>query len=311
MSDKNKLTIVMYHYVRPIKNSLYPGIKGLELERFKRQLDYLSDNYSIITAEQLISNSLNGEHLPKNSCYLTFDDGFKDHIKYVMPELLIRKLQGSFFPPNNAIENREMLDVHAIHFILASTTNHKKLVLDINKISSKLGFSISGINSLQKIWAVPCDYDNAQTMYVKHMLQHVLPEHDRSKIISSLFKKYLGKNIKEFAEELYMSMSDIKNLVNNGMYVGSHGSSHRWLNKELKSYQEKDIKLSLKFLKKIGAPTRNWIMCYPYGGYNEDTLNILKSYNCSIGLTVKPGLANLKPSKMLELNRFDTNDFPQ
>ena len=28
------LTIVMYHYVRPIANSDFPGIKGLELQGF-------------------------------------------------------------------------------------------------------------------------------------------------------------------------------------------------------------------------------------------------------------------------------------
>tara|TARA_B100000780_G_C20811777_1_gene322521 strand:+ start:28 stop:540 length:513 start_codon:yes stop_codon:yes gene_type:complete len=170
---------------------------------------------------------------------------------------------------------------------------------------------MSELNSLKDIWGVPSKYDVAEIVYVKRMLQHVLPEHDRSKIISELFKKYMMKNMNEFADELYMSISDTKNLINNGMYVGSHGGSHRWLDKESKSYQESDIKLSLKFLKKVGAPIYNWIMCYPYGGYNEDTLNILKLNNCSIGLTTKSGEALLDRSKMLELKRFNTNDFPQ
>jgi len=121
----------MYHYVRPIKNSQYPGIKGLELEGFKRQLDYLSDRYSLITAEELIAYSLGREDLPINACYLTFDDGYKDHIEYVMPELLARNIQGSFFPPAYAIEKREMLDVNAIHFILASTLDTEGLVIEL------------------------------------------------------------------------------------------------------------------------------------------------------------------------------------
>ena len=45
------LTIVMYHYLRGIKGSDCPNIKGLEFDGFKRQLDYLSVNFSIITAE--------------------------------------------------------------------------------------------------------------------------------------------------------------------------------------------------------------------------------------------------------------------
>ena len=32
--------IIMYHYVRPIKNSEYPNLKGLELKDFKNQINF-------------------------------------------------------------------------------------------------------------------------------------------------------------------------------------------------------------------------------------------------------------------------------
>ena len=38
--------IVMYHYVRPLKSSLYPGIKGLELDGFVNQLEYLKKKFT-------------------------------------------------------------------------------------------------------------------------------------------------------------------------------------------------------------------------------------------------------------------------
>ena len=41
------LTIIMYHYVRPIAKSYYPLIKGLELDSFKTQLNYLEKNYEM------------------------------------------------------------------------------------------------------------------------------------------------------------------------------------------------------------------------------------------------------------------------
>ena len=61
----------------------------------------------------------------------------------------------------------------------------------------------------------------------------------------------------------------------------------------------------------IGAPTENWMMCYPYGAYNDDTLSILRAKKCSAALTTKIGIAQLDADKLLELSRFDTNDFPQ
>ena len=53
-----ELTIIMYHYVRPIKVSSFPGIKGLELKAFCRQLDYLEENYRIVSTEEVIEACL-------------------------------------------------------------------------------------------------------------------------------------------------------------------------------------------------------------------------------------------------------------
>ena len=311
-----QLTIIMYHYVRPIKNSQYPKIKGLEINRFKRQIDYFSSRYNFITAEQLIANSLGEKELPKNACYLTFDDGFKDHFKYVMPELLKRNIQGSFFPPSMAVKNQELLDVHAIHFILASSKNINSLFIDLNNACLDIGVTKLDLSLLYRTYAkayryVNGSYEDAKTVYVKRMLQFILPQKVRSRIVSHLFKKYVKKNKQQFANELYMSISDIKNLIKNGMYVGIHGCRHIWLGQEKKSVQSEDIKESLDFLKKVGARTENWIMCYPYGSYNNDTLSILRKKKCLVGLTTKVGISNLNQSKILELNRYDTNHFPQ
>ena len=45
-------------------------------------------------------------NIPENSCLLTFDDGYKDHIDYVLPELMKRKLQGSFFPLSEGCDRK-------------------------------------------------------------------------------------------------------------------------------------------------------------------------------------------------------------
>lgn len=37
---------IMYHYVRDLKNSEYPTIKGLDKELFEKQLAYLLEHYT-------------------------------------------------------------------------------------------------------------------------------------------------------------------------------------------------------------------------------------------------------------------------
>ena len=83
------LTIITYHYVRKIQNSKYPKIKGLEIDSFKGQLEYLEKNYKIIDPSDLINNEV--KDLKDNLCLLTFDDGFKDHYQYVFPHLIKKK----------------------------------------------------------------------------------------------------------------------------------------------------------------------------------------------------------------------------
>ena len=311
VNQANQINIVMYHYVREIKNSNYPKIKGLEISCFKRQLDYLSNNFNIIKAEDVIDCVKNGVDLPEKSCLLTFDDGYKDHLIFVLPELLKRNLQGSFFPPVKPVTEREILDVNRIHFILASTNDFSDLVNVVNKLCIEHGITSAELDYFKSQYAVNSRYDTPDVMYIKHILQHALSEDIRNSISSKLFRTYVNRTELDFADELYLSFDEIKKLINSGMYVGSHGYRHLWLDKESYNSQYSEIDSSLKFLKDVGASTNNWIMCYPYGAYNKNTLRILTERNCAVGLTTKVGIAEVKRDFSLELSRFDTNDYPQ
>ena len=303
----------MYHYVRPIQESKYPRIKGLELDGFKRQLDYLSDNYNFVTASDVLS-AIKGEiNLSPNSCWLTFDDGYKDHILHVMPELLKRGIQGAFFPPVQPVVNRVMLDVNSIHFILASKKGQdtSSIVRDLNMLCFESGTSYESIEANWKRYASPSRYDTAEVMYIKNMLQFVLPKVLRSEIVSTLFNRYVDIRQSDFASDLYLSSTDVQSLINAGMYVGSHGYSHLWMNHEDFASQEMEISKSTEFLRSVGADVAEWIMCYPYGAYNNDTIDLISKRGCVAALTTEVGTARLSKEFAFKLPRFDTNDFPQ
>ena len=308
MSD---LTIVMYHYVRPIIGSEFPGIKGLEIEGFRRQLDYLNENFKIVNTEQVIDACLKGSKLPKNACWLTFDDGYKDHFKFVLPELLKRKIHGAFFPPRVAIEDNVVLDVNSIHYILSSASDIRLLVSKLNELCRLNSISNDDLSTYYKEFACANRFDNADTVYVKRMLQHGLPERIRNTITSELFHDYVGLKQTDFSCKLYMNIDEVKQLVKNGMYIGSHGSMHYWLDRISAEQQEQDIVGSLEFLERVGALTKDWVMCYPYGAFNDTTLFLLKKYGASVGITTEVRKADISKDNSFALPRLDTNDFPQ
>ena len=124
----NNLTVVMFHYVRDLKNSRYPQIKGLDRELFIEQIEYLMRHYNFVTMEQVIAAKRGNSNLPEKAILLTFDDGYSDHFNLVYPILKNRGIQGSFFAPIKALTENIVLDVNKIHFILASCDNVRKII---------------------------------------------------------------------------------------------------------------------------------------------------------------------------------------
>ena len=82
------------------------------------------------------------------------------------------------------------------------------------------------------------------------------------------------------------------------------------MNKLNKEKQFKEIKDSINFFKKIEVYNENFSFCYPYGGFNADTIKILKKFNFKYALTTIFGSLNKKNIKdNFLIPRCDVNDF--
>jgi peptidoglycan/xylan/chitin deacetylase (PgdA/CDA1 family) len=303
----------MYHYVRDLKHSRYPEIKGLDVSLFKKQLQYILKYYKLIRMEDIFE-SLKGNYvLPKNSLLLTFDDAYKDHFEFVFPILDELRIQGSFFPPGRAIQEHQVLDVNKIHFILATVENKSLIIKDIyswlDMYRNEYNFD-QNEDYFNKLSAAN-RFDISEVVFIKNMLQQALPEKLRRIILSDLFSKYVSKDEEAFSRELYMNIDQLKCMLRHGMYIGSHGWDHYWLNTLSESQQEHEIKLSLKFLENIGCNIADWIMCYPYGAYNDSLISLLRNHNCKLGLTTEVGIVNSATDSSFTYKRLDTNDLPK
>ena len=115
----NRLTIVMYHYVRSREHGRYPNLRVRDTAEFRAQLDYIQEHYIPVSADD-VALALDGGHpLPERACLLTFDDGYLDHFITVFPELARRGLSGAFYPPVEAIQGQKILEVNKIQLLLA------------------------------------------------------------------------------------------------------------------------------------------------------------------------------------------------
>lgn len=303
----------MYHYVRDLKHSRYPEIRGLEVELFKEQLQYILKYYQVIRMEELIEAVKHQRELPNNSLLLTFDDAYKDHYEFIFPILYEFSIQGSFFPPAKAVQEHHVLDINKIHFILAAVKNKEQIISDIYALLDKFRkeYSLESNEFYYERLEISNRFDTKDVVFIKRILQRELPKKLRNLILNFLFNKYVSKDETSFSHELYMNIDQLKCIKRKGMYIGSHGYDHYWLNTLSKKKQKKEIEISLGFLKELGCATKDFVFCYPYGAYNDSLLSLLKENGCSLALTTRVGIADLSKNQALILPRLDTNDLPK
>ena len=308
----------MYHYVRDLKNSRYPEIKGCDVKLFKEQVSYVKKHYAPVTVEEVIDAYNNGRQLPDHAILLTFDDAYADHFTYAFPVLEHEHIQGVFFPPVKAVTEHTVLDVNKVHFILASTPIEKIpcLIEELRNMvkENTEEYELEPFDCYFERLAVANRFDPKEVIFVKRLLQVALPEKLRKKMTTDLFEKAVGMEESMFSRELYMTIDQIKCMVDCGMHIGSHGYDHYWLASLSKEKQEFEIAKSIEFIKLVGGDANNWTIGYPYGDYNDDTIDLLKQYGCKMGFTTRVAVADLKedgPDALYKIPRLDVNDLPK
>jgi len=307
----NNCKIIMYHYVRSLQNTAYPKIKGLETSRFQNQLNYFNNNFEFGDFSDVF-NSLYKNTEIQNKIILTFDDGLKDHFTTVYPILKKMNIKGYFFPPSKPVEENIVLDVHKIHFILASTNINKIIKEIFNLINeNQLNYDLKPAKEYFNELAIPNRFDSKEIIFVKRILQREFPLDLRTKITDYLFKKFVTNNEQEFSKNLYMSISEMKEMSESGMVFGSHSHSHYWLSKINRVNLIEEIDHSKEFCYKIDKNNDELIMCYPYGDFNNEVIEEISKRGFKAGLTTNVGDAVISQESIFKLNRYDTNDFPQ
>lgn len=301
----------MYHYTRNISNSRYPGIKGLEYSLFREQIEFMKHNFNIVTMEQVIDSAKNGSKLPERALLLTFDDGYLDNYTVAMPVLEEFGAQGSFFISAKTFAEHKILDVNKIHYTLA-VADMKALLNDVKKQMDYYRgkeFDYPKSDELFHEYGVASRLDTAETIFVKRMLQTVLPKRVREIIVDNLFEKYVCVPQEQLICELYMNEDQIKTLKRHGMYIGVHGYDHYWLTNLPKDQMEADINKALNVMDHF-IDKKCWAMNYPYGDYNREVADCVKDKGACVGFTTDVRVADLDVDDLLMIPRLDCNDYP-
>ena len=305
-----KLPILMYHYVRPVKKRLSARHNFLDLTLFNQQLEQIDAKYVFVVSND-VANAEQNAITEKNYVWLTFDDGYRDCIDYVLPTLLQIGAKATFYVPTEAIFERKLLDVNKIHILLSSSVTPKQIVKICEEIYGELlirdaiGVSFSDLFSK---YGVANLWNDSETEFIKKLFQKVLPVGIRKNLLSRVFKSLIERSESSWVDEFYLSPDDVRILVENGMEVGSHGHSHEWLGGLSSDQQKLDISKSFSILEKELIAQQIKTMCYPFGSYNTATLRILSELGVRTAVVNrgnKQATFEVATETCLELDRID------
>ena len=305
-----KLPILMYHYVRPNDKRMSERHNVLDLALFDQQLDAMANKFEFILSNDLFAFGDDSSSLEKK-IWLTFDDGYRDCIDYILPSLLKRKARGTFYIPTEAIFERKLLDVNKIHILLSSSSTPKKMVKIAGELYSEMGLeSISNItfDELFRNHGIANLWNDAETEFIKKLFQKLLPTEIRKKYLASVFSQVTARSESSWVDEFYLTPDDVQVLIDNGMEIGSHGHSHEWLAEMTLEGQRSELINSFMHLDSVVNDGKSRSMCCPFGSYNDDTLSILRSLDVRTAvLNRQQKYARFKvgAADLLELDRID------
>ena len=300
----------MYHYVRPNGMRMSDRHHVLDLDLFDQQLDVMAQKFEFILGNDLLAVGDDTSAL-ENSIWLTFDDGYRDCIDYVLPSFLKKGVIGTFYIPTEAIFERKLLDVNKIHILLSGLVTPKEIVKLADQYFSDAGLEEAldtTFNDLFSIYAVANLWNDRDTEFIKKLFQKIIPTGIRKKFLNHVFSQVVKRSESSWVDEFYLTPDDVQVLIDNGMEIGSHGHSHEWLAEMTLEGQRSELTNSFMHLDSVVNDGKSRSMCCPFGSYNDDTLSILRSLDVRTAVLNRGARfaeVDAKAQDHLELDRID------
>ena len=230
---------IMYHYVRPFDPE-YPNFSNLDIDDFKKQLDFFESEYGFVNQEDFLS-SFESKELPRG-IILTF--------------------------------------VHRTHLLLGRYKPND-VYSYLQKIVTDGMIDNSNIEEFKK-FTYSSQKNDEYALLVKRMTNYFIDYKYRTSVMNDLMTNFFP-NEHDIFSKFYLSPSQIKEMHEENMIIGSHTINHPVMARLTEQEQNIEIQDSFKFLESITGKLSHRTFCYPYGGYHsftETTEKLLIQNNC-------------------------------
>lgn len=285
------LTVLCYHRILPkeLKSSSTLPDLVVTPETFDAHCKFLAAHFEVQTlckACDLLQNGYSGK---RPLAVITFDDGYRDNIRYASPILKTHGLQATFFIISGLAGKTECPWYDRLNHAVSTLITHGKLEECLN--GSSLHYLFEGNGS-------PTPKEIVQAA------KKMSPE-ERFLVVSQLAAQ-IGANGMDSELNWIMSLTELKILQEEGHEIGSHTVSHEILPLLDDIGINAEVSESKEFLE-CGLNSQVRSFCYPNGDYNSATLEAVKAAKYSYACTTHKG-NNASMRSPYELRRWFINE---
>ena len=226
------VAIINYHYCHPVDHR-FPGLKGITPEQLDRQIRTLKEHFLLASLSEVLDCAW---QRPGPVAVLTFDDGIKDLVEFVLPVLERHGVTTTFFVSSAPYMEHELLHVHRIHLLQATLGTIQfqerfRHALD----SCGTEFEYDNPDLLETVQLYP--HDTPEVRAFKTDLNYRIPYPVVEGILRDLVKETVCDE-EEIAEAFYLSREDIETCLDSGHELGLHSHRHRVLSRLSKRIED-------------------------------------------------------------------------
>lgn len=301
------LLAVNYHYVSAGERPDSRGVFATPIARLVEQVELLARSFELVSRDRLVAAVRGERALPDRSCVITFDDGLREQFELALPALVALGAPALFLVPGRPLAEGAALFVHKTH--------HVREQLSEDEFAQRVGRRLDELR--EPVLDVSDDdalaayrYDAPEVARLKYVLNHVLPERVRERVIDDLFHELVPDEA-AFARELYMPAEQVRELEQRHSAVGAHSYSHRPLALLGAAAAREDLARNAEILTSVTG-VRPPVLSYPHGSAAAVSPEVAEAAGAEgfvAGFTMERAF-NRSLEQPLLLARVDTNDAP-
>ena len=277
--------VLMYHRIAAPESDVWDI--AVSAPNFEEHLQLLKKKGNVIPLKEMVAGLKSGA-LKRNSIAITFDDGFVDNFLVARPLLEQYNLPATFFiTTGNLGQEKEFWWDELEHLILFAEQLPSSFNATVGGelVALELGTEATLSDALRmqhRQWrAFVTEPPGARAALFLQLWQLLRPmPHIEQQQAMSIIRQWAGLPPTVRQEYKSMTAAQLQQLASNSLFdIGIHTVTHPALAYHSVAYQLNELNNNKLYLEKL-LKKETKLMAYPYGNYNELTLQVAKAIFC-------------------------------